>query len=840
MTIRMQEDADTGPSFFDDKVLDQWELPVGPWVDQAVDWIDQNLAPVLDVIRWPFAALFEYFVKGFLLEIPWVVVVVAFFIVGTVVRNLKVGVMVAIGLTCCGLLGSDYWDATMVSIGLILVAVFLCALIGIPIGVLCGRFDGVWQTIRPILDAMQVIHTFVYMLPVIFFFGFGAVPATMVTMIFALPPLIRLTNLGIRQVPEDVVEASRAFGAPEFKVLTDVQLPLARPAMMTGLNQTLLLSISMAGVAAIIGAGGLGQLVFRAVQNLDVGLAGSSGVAFFLVAVILDRISQPEASDGTNLFSRMKTAWSHRKDPEELLDAPGFSSNQSTIKRDRFAPVVGSERLPILISGMAGIAIAVSTFLVWSHDSGLISGYGRRTDADLAGESFNGIVGAGGSFFGIFVGLCGLFLAATMVNNLVNPGAGPAWMRADGALLAAGGALVTSIAFLLARPSTLNLEYSHGIGVFVAVAASVVAVLGAVLWVRVAPMAERVPQVGGISIGRALGGLAATACLVIGLYAGWSFDRRTDTVITPEIQAMLDDVYAKVDAGEMTNGVAGQEIQRINNLAVKAEIVVIDGQSDQGAGLGTVSLVFGLFALALLAPGAGMNRKTLSEAASRFRAAEVASGRETTVLIGVVSALFALLWLYPVDLRGPFVMNFQFGRTVESAIVVAALIGLVAVFATRSTIRQKALWAQIILVGGLAALAAMVVVAHGPIALACIAIALAIPVVAAMAFPELTSRQQWTWSAISAALGFGLMGIGSSWILSLMRVADSKFFSGVGSALVFVSGFLLFSASRKILSDFGRRKIYDDVTTTSSTADETKTIPAETSEFEPIGAGAAN
>ena len=150
---------------------------------------------------------------------------------------------------------------------------------------------------------MQVIHAFVYLLPFIYFWGVGRVAATMATMVFALPPLIRLTNLGIRQVPEDVVEASRAYGAPERRVLMDVQLPLARPAIMTGVNQTLLLAFSMLGIAAILGAGGLGSLLFRALGQQDVSLAAASGLAFFILAVILDRISQTEGTQG-GMFSR--------------------------------------------------------------------------------------------------------------------------------------------------------------------------------------------------------------------------------------------------------------------------------------------------------------------------------------------------------------------------------------------------------------------------------------------------------------------------------------------------------------------------------------------------------
>ena len=257
------------PGIFDNKVLDQWEVPFGEWVDQMVDWIKLNLRWFLDIVEWPFDLLFRNFVDGpghypwwQITDMPWVGVCALIFVFGTLLRNVKVGGFVAGLLALCGLLGGEYWEETALTVGMIVVAVVLCAIIGIPIGILSGRIDGVWNSVRPVLDAMQVVHPFVYMLPVIFFFSLGLVPATMVTMVFAVPPLIRLTNLGIRQVPEDVVEASRAYGAPEWRVLADVQLPLARPAVMTGLNQTLLLSISMLGIAAIMGAGGLGLLVF--------------------------------------------------------------------------------------------------------------------------------------------------------------------------------------------------------------------------------------------------------------------------------------------------------------------------------------------------------------------------------------------------------------------------------------------------------------------------------------------------------------------------------------------------------------------------------------------------
>ena len=364
------------PGIFDNKVLDQWEVPFGEWVDQMVDWIKLNLKGLLNVIEWPFDFLFRNFVDGpghypwwQITDMPWVGVCAIVFVFGTLLRNIKVGGFVAGLLALCGLLGGEYWEETALTVGMIVVAVVLCAIIGIPIGILSGRIDGVWNSVRPVLDAMQVVHPFVYMLPVIFFFSLGLVPATMVTMVFAVPPLIRLTNLGIRQVPEDVVEASRAYGAPEWRVLADVQLPLARPAVMTGLNQTLLLSISMLGIAAIMGAGGLGLLVFRAVQNLDVAGGASAGLALYIVALVLDRISQSEDSDPENLFTRVRRAWAHRQDPEALLPQAAVIGAVAKT-RGQPSPLSTAERRGLTIAAAGAIIAIIAVFLPWGHDSG--------------------------------------------------------------------------------------------------------------------------------------------------------------------------------------------------------------------------------------------------------------------------------------------------------------------------------------------------------------------------------------------------------------------------------------------------------------------------------------
>ena len=266
--------------------------PIGVWIDTAIDWLAVNLAAFWDVVAWPIDALLGYF-TGFLQWIPWPIVVVAVVALGWVMRNWKIGVVSGVSLLGMGFLGADFWDLGMQTFAMIITAVVFCVILGIPLGILAARNDNFDEALRPALDAMQTIHPFVYLLPAIFFFGLGTVPGVIVTVIFAMPPMARLTNLGIRQVPSDVVEAARAFGTRDFQLLREIQLPLARPTILAGLNQSLMLSLSMVVIAALIAAGGLGQMVLRGVQNGNNALAGTSGIAVLLVAIILDRLSQP-------------------------------------------------------------------------------------------------------------------------------------------------------------------------------------------------------------------------------------------------------------------------------------------------------------------------------------------------------------------------------------------------------------------------------------------------------------------------------------------------------------------------------------------------------------------
>lgn len=274
-------------------LLDRYELPIGRWVDEAVRWANVNIGWLFDGIKWPIAQLLDS-TEWVLQTLPWYVVVTAVGLLTWRMRNWRTAIGFMAMLVFMGLLSNDLWRFSMTTIAMILTAVVICTLIGIPVGIWAASDDRVESALRPVLDAMQTIHPFIYLLPVAFFFGIGKVPGTIATIIFALPPIVRLTNLGIRQVPHETVEAAHAFGSTDWQTLWEVQLPLARPAIMAGLNQTLMLSLSMVVIAAIIAGGGLGQLILRAVQRVDIPSATNAGLAVLVIAIILDRLSQSQ------------------------------------------------------------------------------------------------------------------------------------------------------------------------------------------------------------------------------------------------------------------------------------------------------------------------------------------------------------------------------------------------------------------------------------------------------------------------------------------------------------------------------------------------------------------
>ena len=644
MTVLAQAANDAGESvthdLTDNRVLEDFRIPFGKWIDQAVDWIVVNLEWLLSIIEWPFVQLNDLLVESILEPISWVWVVLFFFVIGTLIRNVQVGLFAAVSLSVCGLLGNTFWLETARTIGFIGVAVLLCVLVGIPLGVACGRVDAFWQAVRPVLDAMQVVHSFVYMLPFIYFWGIGTVSATMVTMVFALPPLIRLTNLGVRQVPADVVEASRAYGAPEWRVLFDVQIPLARPAIMTGINQTLLLAISMLGIAAIMGAGGLGRLLFNALSRQDVGLGASAGLAFFLVAVVLDRISQTEASDKGSLFRRIRLAWLHRRDPEKLLadesaEAPAKSSDNDDVE-ESFAEVSAKERPWMLVSAFGGLLAIVSVFLTWTTDGGFISAHGRRSDESIAGESFSGLAASGGSWFGYLTLAFGLMVVAAVVTTSLSPGRGPRFLTTDGALIGSLGLLVMMVCYMLASPFA-GTSPGTGTGVYLALASGLIATGGSLMWIRHAAHAPLHPLSLKIGWGRIIGATIATLVILIGAFSGWSFDERTDLVVSAETEEQIDELRRRAEESPADAGAIAAEISVLRAQLDITEREITDGVSDKGTGLGIWTLVAGLIGLATTLPAAGLFGR---EEQRQWRWSTVTAG------IGVGVAAVAFNWIF--------------------------------------------------------------------------------------------------------------------------------------------------------------------------------------------------
>jgi glycine betaine/proline transport system permease protein len=272
--------------------LDPFQLFVIPfdvWVDELLEWIVSNFRGFFQALRWPIDKTLVA-IEGFLQALPPVVVLIAAWLIGWQVSDRRTTIFVLISMVFIGFI--DAWSQAITTFSLVLTSVFFCTITGIPLGIIISRSEGAEKILRPFLDAMQTTPSFVYLIPVVMLFGVGNVPGIIVTIIFALPPLIRLTNLGMRQVPSDVVEATYAFGATEKQLLFKVKIPLALRTIMTGINQTLMLSLSMVVVASMIAVGGLGQMVLRGIGRLDIGQAAVGGVGIVLMAISLDRLTQ--------------------------------------------------------------------------------------------------------------------------------------------------------------------------------------------------------------------------------------------------------------------------------------------------------------------------------------------------------------------------------------------------------------------------------------------------------------------------------------------------------------------------------------------------------------------
>lgn len=265
------------------------KFPLAPMIDQGIKWLQTNFGSNLDSFSTAFTSGIGDF--GHLLSAtPWWLILLLFAVLAWRVGGWKLALGTAAGLFF--IYNLKLWPSFLDTLILVIISALVSIIIGVPLGILAARNDRFHWVTSPILDFMQTMPSFVYLIPALLFFGIGKVPAVFATVIFAMPPAIRLTDLGIRQVPEDLVEVGEAFGSNPAQLLWKIQLPIALPTIMAGINQTMMLSLSMVVIAAMIGAGGLGAGVLEAIGQLKIGMGFEYGVAVVIMAIILDRLSQ--------------------------------------------------------------------------------------------------------------------------------------------------------------------------------------------------------------------------------------------------------------------------------------------------------------------------------------------------------------------------------------------------------------------------------------------------------------------------------------------------------------------------------------------------------------------
>ncbi len=264
-------------------------LPVEDFGDYLVEWMDTNLASLFNFINWLIEELL-YYMKGLFIGQPAVVVISVFMGVGYLLSGWRLSGFILISYLFIAMMG--YWEDTMITMALVVTASITSLVAGIPLGVLKAKLRAADVALNPLLDFMQTMPMFVYLIPSVFFFGIGDIPGIISTFIFATPPAVRLTELGIKQIPQEIAEAGRAFGASRLQFLLKIELPLSMPSIMMGVNQTIMLSLSMVVVGSMIGAAGLGEVVLRGITRLQVGEGIAAGLGIVLIAMILDKITK--------------------------------------------------------------------------------------------------------------------------------------------------------------------------------------------------------------------------------------------------------------------------------------------------------------------------------------------------------------------------------------------------------------------------------------------------------------------------------------------------------------------------------------------------------------------
>ena len=298
-------------------------LGIGEAADTVVNYILDHFMPFLDGIAMVIGFVTDT-IKAALTGVPplaavAVIVLLALWRVGWKFALFAVAALFVV-------LGMDLWERTMETLSLVLSATVIAIVVGVPLGIAMARSEAVALVVRPVLDLMQTMPAFVYLIPAAMFFGLGAVPGTIATVIFAMPPVVRLTNLGLRQVNSEFIEAGLAFGCTPGQLLMKVQLPNALPSIMAGINQTIMLSLSMVVIASMIGAGGLGNTVLTGIQRLDVGTGFEGGLAVVILAVLLDRITQSFGQKRPALVPGLRALFARKTQGEDEAKQGGTAA----------------------------------------------------------------------------------------------------------------------------------------------------------------------------------------------------------------------------------------------------------------------------------------------------------------------------------------------------------------------------------------------------------------------------------------------------------------------------------------------------------------------------------